>query len=123
MKAIKIFAVISVLAVGVFFGWNQWFNNELQHPDIPALRLTASQQNVYPQPASMVSIILYFENEVTDVQEFANRVLEQKGVTKLYAVGKNKKVFNILFDPGYTSQGQLLAGLYPAIDDPMLFVK
>lgn len=123
MKAIKILAVISVLAVGAFFGWNHWFNGELQHPDIPALRLTASQQNVYPQPASMVSIILYFENEVTDVQEFANRVLEQKGVTKLYAVGKNKKVFNILFDPYYTSQGQLLAGLYPAIDDPMLFVK
>ncbi len=123
MKAIKILAVISVLAVGAFFGWNHWFNGELQHPDIPALRLTASQQNVYPQPASMVSIILYFENEVTDVQEFANRVLEQKGVTKLYAVGKNKKVFNILFDPGYTSQAHLLAGLYPAIDDPMLFVK
>ena len=123
MKAIKILAVISVLAVGAFFGWNHWFNDELKHPDIPALRLTASQQNVYPQPASMVSIILYFENEVTDVQEFANRVLDQKGVTKLYAVGKNKKVFNILFDPGYTSQGQILAGLYPVIDDPMLFIK
>ena len=123
MKAIKILAIISVLVVGAFFGWNHWFNGELQYPDIPALRLTASQQNVYPQPASMVSIILYFENEVTDVQEFSNRVLEQKGVAKLYAVGKNKKVFNILFDPSYTSQGQLLAGLYPVIDDPMLFIK
>jgi hypothetical protein len=71
----------------------------------------------------MTSIILYFEKDVTDVQEFANRVLEQKGVTKLYAVGKNKKVFNILFDPYYTNQEQLLAGLYPAIDDPTLFVK
>lgn len=123
MKALKIFAGISVLAVSAFFGWNHWFNGESQHPDIPALRLTASQQNVYPQPASMVSIILYFENEVTDVQEFANRVLGQKGVTKLYAVGKNKKVFSILFDPYYTSQGQLLAELYPVIDDPMLFIK
>lgn len=123
MKVIKFFAVISVLAVCTFFGWSHWFNNELQHPDIPALRLSASQQKVYPALASMVSIILYFENEVTDVQEFANRVLEQKGVTKIYAVGENKKVFKILFDYGLTSHAQLLAAVYPAIDDPKLFIR
>jgi hypothetical protein len=122
MKAVKILVVISVLAVGGFFSWNHWFNDELQHPDIPALRLSASQQNVYPQPASVVSVILYFENEVTDSQEFANRIFKLKGVTSIYA-DKKRKVFNILFDPDYTSQGQLLAGLYPVIDDPMLFIK
>jgi hypothetical protein len=123
MKIIKIFVVISMLAIGAFFCWSDWFNNELKHPDIPALRLNASQQNVYPQPASMASIILYFENDVTNTQEFANRVLRQKGVTKLFQSGKNTKVFEVRFDPGYTDQGQLLAELYPAIDDPRLFTK
>lgn len=123
MKVLKLLAVISVLTVGVFLGWNYWLGGELQRPDVPALRLTASQQNVYPEPTSMVSLALHFETEVVNVQEFANRILEQKGVTKLYAVGKSHKAFNILFDPGYTSQAELLTAVYPLIDDPMFFRK
>jgi len=124
MKALKIFtAIFFVFVAAVVLSWSPWFNSEPQHPDIPAIRLTASQQNMWLDPTSPVSLSLYFEKEVTDVQEFANRVLEQKGVTKLYAVGKNKKVFNVLFDPGYKSHAQLLAAVYPAIDDPVLYVK
>lgn len=122
MKAIKIFAVISVLAVVTFFSLNHWLNEDQQHSDMPALRLTSAQQNVYPIPENMVSLILSFDNVVINTQEFGDRVLSQKGVTQL-TVGKNKKVFRILFDPGYTSHAQLLSDLYSQIDDPTLFTK
>lgn len=125
MKANKIRVIVPMLAVIIVacFAWTHWFNDELQHPDVPALRLTVSQQNVWIQPASMVSMLLFFENEVTGKQEFANRILEERGVTQLYEVGKRSKVFHILFDPGFVSEGELLTAIYPKIDDPRLFAK
>lgn len=87
MPVIKFSLFFLVLLIGATIAWDHWFSNEPQRPDVPALRLTAAQQNVYPQPASMVAIVLTFENEVTNVQEFANRILSQHGVVKLYALG------------------------------------
>ena len=128
MKAVEIFVAASFLVMISFFGFRYFSETENQKvnsfipKDVPPLHLVKANQNIYPQPVNMVSLVIYFENEVTDVQEFANRVYLSEGIVEFRA-GKGGKIFQILFDPGYTSHADLITAVYSRIDDPSLFVK
>lgn len=94
----------------------------VSYPDVPPLRLEKVNQNVYPVPVNMVTLMLVFEKKVTDVQTFTNRMYERKGVSGVYSDSKGEHTsFKILFDPGFTDHATLFAEIYEQVDDPALF--